>query len=183
MFIGYKYEVKIIRDGMNKINLSLMREDGSRVEYHFDRSVPDAVMTNFTGESVNIIVDELPKEMSCLLLMCAEPVSLFTETVPKMRHIQIHLETLTEDDDLLSPCGRAKWRRCVRTDVDAVFFAGPCTGGSPWNRLKHAATGTHCTSYQDESHDVLEIMGRICYMLGTLGEDWRYGIDGITTWL
>ena len=30
---------------------------------------------------------------------------------------------------------RAKWKRCLRTSSDCVFFAGPCAGGSPWNRL------------------------------------------------
>ena len=28
-----------------------------------------------------------------------------------------------------------KARRCLRTKLDSVFFAGPCTGGSPWNRI------------------------------------------------
>lgn len=40
-----------------------------------------------------------------------------------------------EDDDLLSEYGKAKWRRCMRSKAACVFFAGPCTGGSPWNRL------------------------------------------------
>ena len=43
--------------------------------------------------------------------------------------------TITEDDNLTSNYGRAKWRRCIRGPSDCVFFAGPCTGGSPWNRL------------------------------------------------
>ena len=29
----------------------------------------------------------------------------------------------------------SKARRCLRTKLDSVFFAGPCTGGSPWNRI------------------------------------------------
>lgn len=113
----------------------MIRENGKTLDYRFDRSVPDAIMTNFTGESVVVTIYELPKEIPCLLLMCAEPVSLFTELVPSMKHVKIHLETLTEDDDLLSPYGKAKWKRRVRTELDSVFFAGPCTGGSPWNRL------------------------------------------------
>ena len=47
----------------------------------------------------------------------------------------MHVVTITEDDNLMSNFGRAKWRRCIRSASDCVFFAGPCTGGSPWNRL------------------------------------------------
>ena len=47
----------------------------------------------------------------------------------------MHIVTITEDDNLMSNFGRAKWRRCIRSASDCVFFAGPCTGGSPWNRL------------------------------------------------
>ena len=36
---------------------------------------------------------------------------------------------------MLSPYGISKARRCLRTKLDSVFFAGPCTGGSPWNRI------------------------------------------------
>ena len=36
---------------------------------------------------------------------------------------------------MLSPYGINKARRCLRTKLDSVFFAGPCTGGSPWNRI------------------------------------------------
>ena len=43
--------------------------------------------------------------------------------------IPSHLELITEDDDLLSRYGSAKWRRCLRSNKE------PCTGGSPWNRL------------------------------------------------
>jgi len=42
---------------------------------------------------------------------------------------------ITEDDDLLSKYGDAKWRACLRSNEDCVFFAGACTGGSPWNQL------------------------------------------------
>ena len=38
-------------------------------------------------------------------------------------------------NDMLSPDGISKARRCLRTKLDSVFFAGPGTGGSPWNRI------------------------------------------------
>lgn len=68
------------------------------------------------------------------MLMCAEISSLFTRPVPKVKHVNMHLETISEDDDLLSCYGKQIWRRCLRSNEDCVFFAGPCTGGSPWNR-------------------------------------------------
>ena len=40
----------------------------------------------------------------------------------------------------MSNFGRAKWRRCIRSASDCVFFAGPCTGGSPWNRLNKSVS-------------------------------------------
>ena len=49
--------------------------------------------------------------------------------------IKFHVVPITEDDDVLSPYGINKARRCLRTKLDSVFFAGPCTGGSPWNRI------------------------------------------------
>ena len=75
--------------------------------------------------------DEIP----CLLLMCAETQSIMTKIHRKDRFKLMHIVTITEDDNLMSNFGRAKWRRCIRSASDCVFFAGPCTGGSPWNRL------------------------------------------------
>ena len=49
--------------------------------------------------------------------------------------LKFHVVPITEDDDMLSPYGISKARRCLRTKLDSVFFAGPCTGGSPWNRI------------------------------------------------
>ena len=49
--------------------------------------------------------------------------------------MKFHVVPITEDDDMLSPYGISKARRCLRTKLDSVFFAGPCTGGSPWNRI------------------------------------------------
>eukprot|EP00435_Cladocopium_sp_Y103_P029436 s503_g7.t1 len=135
MFVACHDGIKIVMDHRNRIVLNLHRKDGEVLHYSFDRSVPDVNVTEFIGESAVIDLHELPDNAPCLLLMCAEPVSLFTELVPNMKRLKIHLETLTEDGDLFSEHGKAKWRRCVRSRSDCVFFAGPCAGGSPWNRL------------------------------------------------
>ena len=43
--------------------------------------------------------------------------------------------TITSDDDLLTSFGRHKALACLRDEKDGVMFAGPCTGGSAWNRM------------------------------------------------
>ena len=60
----------------------------------------------------------------------------FTFLQNKMQdEMKFHVVPITEDDDMLSPYGISKARRFLRTKLDSVFFAGPCTGGSPWNRI------------------------------------------------
>ena len=68
-----------------------------------------------------------------MILMCAEPSSLMTKRYREIM-VQRNHGLITEDDDLLSRNGSAKWRRCLCSNKDRDFFAGPCTGGSPWNR-------------------------------------------------
>ena len=52
-------------------------------------------------------------ETPCLLLMCAEEQSLITKIHQKDRFKLMHVVTITEGDNLLSPFGRAKWKRCI----------------------------------------------------------------------
>ena len=77
-------------------------------------------------------MQELPEMVPTMVLMCAEPSSLMTKRYRDIMDTSFYLEWITEDDDLLSRYGSAKWRRCIRSNEDCVFF---CTGGSPWNRL------------------------------------------------
>ena len=74
-------------------------------------------------------------ETPCLLLRCAEGRSILTKVHQRDRCKIMHMVTVTEDDNPLSDFGTAKWNRCIRSASDCAFFAGPCTGGSPWNRL------------------------------------------------
>ena len=53
----------------------------------------------------------------------------------KEQYILFHVLSITADDDLTSKYGRAIVKRCMRSKLDSSFFAGPCTGGSAWNRL------------------------------------------------
>ena len=117
------------------INLLLVRDNGQCMKYSFVRSIPDLDSTKYLGKNVTITMQELPESTPTMILMCAEPSSLMTKRYSTIMDTSIHLELITEDDDLLSRYGSAKWRRCLRSNKDCVFFAGPCTGGSPWNRL------------------------------------------------
>ena len=126
-------ELNIFADSL--INLVLVRDNGQCMKYTFFRSIHDLDDTKFLGKNVTITMQELPESTPTMVLMCAEPSSLMTKRYREIMDTSFHLELITEDDDLLSRYGNAKWRRCLRSSEDCVFFAGPCTGGSPWNRL------------------------------------------------
>lgn len=146
IFVPYKSKVIVSKtQEESNVQLELHRKDGTVLEYSFQRSINDRAKTDFPNEKVKVALMELPDHVPCMLLVCAEHTSLFARTVPRMKHVVIHLETITEDDDLLSTYGIQKWRRCVRSNNDCVFFAGPCTGGSPWNRLNalHSEATAH----------------------------------------
>ena len=126
-------ELNIFAD--SRINLVLVRDNGQCMKYTFIRSIHDLDSTKYLGKNVTITMQELPERTPTMILMCAEPSSLMTKRYSEIMDTSFHLELITEDDDLLSRYGSAKWRRCLRSNKDCVFFAGPCTGGSPWNRL------------------------------------------------
>lgn len=159
MLIPYRSKIRTVTcHGESKIHLHLQRKNGETLEYVFERSVTDMPLTCYPDESVHVFLEELPNNVQCLLLMCAESSSLFTDTMRKTQHAILHLETITEDDDLLSPHGKGKSRRCIGSNKDCAFFAGPCTGGSPWNR-KLALERGDGSCHQDESYPVLDAMG------------------------
>ena len=126
-------EMNVFADSL--INLVLVRDNGQQLKYTFVRSIPDLEKSRFLGKDITITMQELPGTVPTMVLMCAEPASLMTKRYRDIMDTSFHLELITEDDDLLSRYGSAKWRRCIRSNEDCVFFAGPCTGGSPWNRL------------------------------------------------
>ena len=136
-----KNELNIFADSLT--NLVLVRDNGHCMKYTFTRSIHDLDNTKYLGKNVTITMQELPESTPTMILMCAEPSSLMTKRYREIMDTSFHLEMITEDDDLLSRYGSAKWRRCLRSNKDSVFFAGPCTGGSPWNRLnKRVSTAT-----------------------------------------
>ena len=127
-----KNELDIFTDSL--IKLVLVCDNGQSMKYTFVRSIPDRDNTRFLGKDVTITMQELP-ESTPTMVLCAEPSSLMTKRYREIMDASFHLELITEDDDLLSRYGSAKWRRCIYSNEDCVFFAGPCTGGSSWNRL------------------------------------------------
>ena len=92
--------------------------------------------SKFAKFSLAINFIEVPRAVPCFVLLCSEERNWFTFLQNKMKdEMKFHVVPITEDDDMLSPYGISKARRCLRTKLDSVFFAGPCTGGSPWNRI------------------------------------------------
>ena len=137
MFISHQYKLKNAKgkDHGWDIEVALHRKSGKKLVYHFQRSSCDILACLYRDHTAYLDLYEMKDETPCLLLMCAEEQSLFTKVHCKDRFKLLHIVTITENDNLLSPYGRAKWKRCLGTSSDCVFFAGPCTGGSPWNRL------------------------------------------------
>ena len=113
----------------------LHRKNGKRLLYHFKRSYGDLVGNLLSDIVCELELFDMKNNVPCLVLLCAEERSLITKIHRKDKFKLMNVVTITEDDNLLSPYGRAKWRRCIRSSCDCAFFAGPCTGGSPWNRL------------------------------------------------
>ena len=140
----------------------LHRKNGTTLKYHFQRSSCDFVGEFLNDTVICLELHELKDETPCLLLMFAETQSIMTKIHRKDRFKLMHIVTITEDDNLMSNFGRAKWRRCIRGASDCVFFAGPCTGGSPWNRLNKKRQRCHRSQHSHESIVVLGALGRVC---------------------
>ena len=86
-----------------------------------------------------IMLQELERNVPCLVLMCAEEQNWFTFLQTCLKKQFMNIVTITEDDDACSAYG-IKVKACVRSSLDCVFFAGPCTGGSAWNRLNRTVS-------------------------------------------
>ena len=142
MFITHHYKLRheTRKDKDWDIRMVLHRKNGSTLNYHFQRSSCDFIGGFLNDTVICLDLYELRDETPCLLLMCAETQSIMTKIHRKDRFKLMHIVTITEDDNLMSNFGRAKWRRCIRSASDCVFFAGPCTGGSPWNRLNKSVS-------------------------------------------
>ena len=136
MFIAHHYKLKHETRHQNDwdIKMTLHRKNGKTLTYHFRQSYAD-LLGRVLNKIISLDLYEMRDDVPCLLLMCAETQSIITKIHKQTRFKMMHVVTITEDDNLLSNYGRAKWRRCIRGPSDCVFFAGPCTGGSPWNRL------------------------------------------------
>ena len=94
----------------------------------------------------------------CLVLLCAEERSFITKIHGRDKFKLMNVVTITEDDNLLSPYGRAKWRRCIRSSCDCAFFAVPCT-------FEQKRQRSHRTPDRDESISLLGTLGRIFKLL------------------
>ena len=137
MFITHQYQLKheTRKDRDWDIKMVLHRKNGSSLVYNFKQSMTDFIKQFLSDTVICLDLYEMKDETPCLLLMCAGVQSILTKVHKMDRFKSMHVVTITEDDNLMSNFGRAKWRRCIRSASDCLFFVGPSTGGSPWNRL------------------------------------------------
>ena len=143
-------ELNVFADSL--IDLVLVRDNGQTMKHTFARSIPDIDSAKFLGKDVTITMQELPEMTRTMALMCAEPLSLMTKRYRDIMDTSFHRELVAGGGDLLSRCGSAKWRRCPRSNEDCVFFAGPCTGGSPWNRLNKRVSNATAHMIHPKAH-------------------------------
>ena len=139
VFVPYQYHIEVGKHEFDhpKVSVILWREKKNRtLEFQLSKSPCDLMTSKFAKFSLTINLIEVPREVPCFVLLCSEERNWFTFLQNKMKdEMKLHVVPITEDDDMLSPYGISKARRCLRTKLDSVFFAGPCTGGSPWNRI------------------------------------------------
>ena len=139
VFVPYQYHIEVGKHEVDhpKVSVILWREKKDRtLEFEFSKSPCDLMTSKFAKFSLAINLIEVPRAVPCFVLLCSEERNWFTFLQNKMKdEMKFHVVPITEDDDMLSPYGISKARRCLRTKLDSVFFAGPCTGGSPWNRI------------------------------------------------
>jgi len=139
VFVPYQYHIEVSKHEVDhpKVSVILWRDRKNRtLEFQLSKSPCDLMTSKFAKFSLAINLIEVPREVPCFVLLCSEERNCFTFLQNKMQdEMKFHVVPITEDDDMLSPYGISKARRCLRTKLDSVFFAGPCTGGSPWNRI------------------------------------------------
>ena len=139
VFVPYQYHIEVSKHEVDRprVSVILWREKKNRtLEFQFSKSPCDLMTSKFAKFSLAINLIEVPRAVPCFVLLCSEERNWLTFLQNKMKdEMKFHVVPITEDDDMLSPYGISKARRCLRTKLDSVFFAGPCTGGSPWNRI------------------------------------------------
>ena len=84
--------------------------------------------------NVGVLLISADERIPRLVLVCSEESNWFTKLENAVGQYMT-IVTITADDDLLSMYGVNKVKSCLRNRNDAMFFAGPCTGGSSWARL------------------------------------------------
>ena len=121
------------------LHLVLQRRSGRSHKYQFELHQQDVKGPQDIFDRC-IMLQELERNVPCLVLMCAEEQNWFTFLQTCLKKQFMNIVTITEDDDACSAYGINKVKACVRSSLDCVFFAGPCTGGSAWNRLNRTVS-------------------------------------------
>ena len=130
VFVPYQYHIEVGKHEVDhpKVSVILWREHKNRtLEFQIAKSPCDMMTSKFAKFSLTINLIEVPRDVPCFVLLCSEERNWVTFLQNQMQEeMKFHVVPITEDDDMLSPYGISKARRCLRTKLDSVFFAGPC---------------------------------------------------------
>ena len=113
------------------LRLILQRQSGRSHRYQFELRLQEIKKMVVKGKTHDccVILHEMERNAPSLVLMCAEEQNWFTFLQTTLKN-QYMIVTVTEDDDATSSYGKNKVKACLRSELDCVFFAGPCAGGS-----------------------------------------------------
>ena len=148
--------------GKPVLYLILQRQSGGSHRYQFElhlQVVKKMVMKGRIHDHC-VILREMDRNAPCLVLMRAEEQNwlTFLQTATKKQYMNV--VTVTEDDDATSLYGKSKVRACLRPELDCVFFAGPCTGGSAWNRLNRTISNEAAAQVERHKRLYWNLWGR-----------------------
>ena len=102
--------------------------------YKFMRSVTEFFNGFFTDKFTELDLYEMGKQTPCMLMTRAEEHSIITKVHSKDRYKMVHVVTITEDDNLLSPFRKASGRDVFEAPWTACSSLDPA-------RADHLGTG------------------------------------------
>ena len=88
-------------------------------------SPSDMLVSAFKDYEVALDIHEMKDETPCLLLTCAEELSLITKIHQKDQFKLMHVVTITEDDNLLSPFGRESGKGAYDSQATVCYSRVP----------------------------------------------------------
>ena len=127
VFVPYQYHIEVSKHEVDhpKVSVILWRDRKNRtLEFQLSKSPCDLMTSKFAKFSLAINLIEVPRDVPCFVLLCSEERNWFTFLQNKMQdEMKFHVVPITEDDDMLSPYGISKARRCLQ---DQTRFSVLC---------------------------------------------------------